>query len=123
MELRERVGATIYLGAAAKASYAFAPLADGEHLEFGRLRLKVLESGHPAQSFGGTDRPSAQGPSASGVLCRRLPIVHRGEFVAKVRIPRSQRNRRWDCGLGSSEAAGADWAAFGVETSESPDHW
>jgi glyoxylase-like metal-dependent hydrolase (beta-lactamase superfamily II)/rhodanese-related sulfurtransferase len=52
LELRDRVGATIYLGAAAKASYAFAPLGDGENLEFGRVRLKVLETpGHTPESI------------------------------------------------------------------------
>src|SRR5215475_10501186 len=40
LELRDRVGATIYLGAAAKAGYAFTPLRDGHILEFGRIRLK-----------------------------------------------------------------------------------
>ncbi len=52
LELRDRVGATIYLGAAAKAGYAFTPLHDGEILEFGRVRLKVLETpGHTPESI------------------------------------------------------------------------
>src|SRR6202049_54314 len=52
LELRHRVGATIYLGAAAKAGYAFTPLRDGEILEFGRVRLKVLETpGHTPESI------------------------------------------------------------------------
>ena len=52
LELRDRVGATIYLGAAAKAGYAFTPLRDGEILEFGRVRLKVLETpGHTPESI------------------------------------------------------------------------
>ena len=51
LELRDRVGATIYLGAAAKASYAFTPLHDGDSLEFGRVRLKALETpGHTPES-------------------------------------------------------------------------
>lgn len=44
LELRGRVGATIYLGAAAKAGYAFTPCRDGDMIEFGRVRLKVLET-------------------------------------------------------------------------------
>src|ERR1700680_1536505 len=44
LELRDRVGATIYLGAAAKAGYAFAPMHDGDIVEFGRVRLKILET-------------------------------------------------------------------------------
>jgi hydroxyacylglutathione hydrolase len=52
LELRDRVGAKIYLGAAAKAGYAFTPLHDGEILEFGRVRLKVLETpGHTPESI------------------------------------------------------------------------
>ena len=35
LELRDRVGATIYLGAAAKAEYAFTPLADGDRSRSG----------------------------------------------------------------------------------------
>ncbi|MGB9404850.1 MAG: MBL fold metallo-hydrolase [Candidatus Acidiferrales bacterium] len=52
LELRDRVGAKIYLGAAAKAAYAFTPLRDGDILEFGRMRLKVLETpGHTPESI------------------------------------------------------------------------
>jgi hydroxyacylglutathione hydrolase len=52
LELRDLVGATIYLGAAAKAEYAFTPLRDGETLEFGRVRLKILETpGHTPESI------------------------------------------------------------------------
>jgi hydroxyacylglutathione hydrolase len=52
LELRDRVGATIYLGAQAKAGYAFTPLHDGDILEFGRVRLKILETpGHTPESI------------------------------------------------------------------------
>ena len=52
LELRDRVGAKIYLGAAAKAGYAFTPLQDGDILEFGRVRLKTLETpGHTPESI------------------------------------------------------------------------
>jgi len=52
LELRARLGATIYLGAAAKAAYPFTPLADGALLEFGSVRLKVLETpGHTPESI------------------------------------------------------------------------
>lgn len=52
LELRDRVGATIYLGAAAKARYAFTPLHDRDTLEFGRVRLKALETpGHTPESI------------------------------------------------------------------------
>jgi hydroxyacylglutathione hydrolase len=52
LELRDRAGAEIYLGAAAKAAYAFTPLRDGDILEFGRVRLKALETpGHTPESI------------------------------------------------------------------------
>lgn len=52
LELRDRVGATIYLGAAAKAKYRFTPMHDGDLLEFGRVRLKILETpGHTPESI------------------------------------------------------------------------
>ena len=52
LELRDRTGATIYLGAAAKAEYAFRPLADGDRVEFGRVRLEALETpGHTPESI------------------------------------------------------------------------
>jgi hydroxyacylglutathione hydrolase len=52
LELRDRAGATIYLGAAAKATYPFTPLRDGAIVEFGRVRLKALETpGHTPESI------------------------------------------------------------------------
>ena len=52
LELRDRTGAVIYLGAAAKAEYAFTPLAEGDVVTFGRVRLQALETpGHTAESI------------------------------------------------------------------------
>jgi glyoxylase-like metal-dependent hydrolase (beta-lactamase superfamily II) len=52
LELRDRSGVTIYLGAAAKAEYAFTPLKDGDTVSFGRVRLKALETpGHTPESI------------------------------------------------------------------------
>ena len=52
LELRDRVGETTYLGAAAKAGYAFTRLRDGSLVEFGRIRLKALETpGHTPESI------------------------------------------------------------------------
>ena len=52
LELRDLVGAKIYLGAAAKAAYAFTPLHDGDTVEFGRVLLKILETpGHTPESI------------------------------------------------------------------------
>ena len=47
LELRDRTGARIHLGARAHAEYAFEPMADGSTLQFGNVRLKVLQTpGH-----------------------------------------------------------------------------
>src|SRR6202167_3337830 len=52
LELRDRCGATIYLGSCAKAEYAFIPMADGDTLDFPGLRLQVLETpGHTIESI------------------------------------------------------------------------
>jgi hydroxyacylglutathione hydrolase len=52
LELRNRTGATIYLGASAQAEYAFTPLKDGESVEFGRVKLQALETpGHTPESI------------------------------------------------------------------------
>lgn len=52
LELRNRTGAAIYLGARAHAEYPFTPIADGEALKFGRVRLRVLETpGHTPESI------------------------------------------------------------------------
>src|SRR5687768_7956315 len=52
LELRDRTGSTIYLGAAAKAEYTFRPLGDGDRVEFGKVRLEALETpGHTPESI------------------------------------------------------------------------
>ena len=52
LEFRDRVGAAIYLGARAQAEYRFTPLADGDLVEFGKVRLKALETpGHTPESI------------------------------------------------------------------------
>ena len=51
LELRDRVGARIYLGAAAKAEYSFVPLHDGDVVDLARVRLQALETpGHTPES-------------------------------------------------------------------------
>ena len=52
LELRDRVGAKIYLGAAAKAEFPFTPLRDGDVVDLGQVRLQALETpGHTAESI------------------------------------------------------------------------
>ena len=52
LELRDRVGARIYLGAKAEAEYAFTPVKDHDILEFGKMRLQILETpGHTPEGI------------------------------------------------------------------------
>jgi glyoxylase-like metal-dependent hydrolase (beta-lactamase superfamily II)/rhodanese-related sulfurtransferase len=52
LELRQRVEATIHLGARAKADYEFHPFANGDVLQFGNVRLEILETpGHTPESI------------------------------------------------------------------------
>lgn len=52
LELRDRCGASIHLGACARAEYAFVSMKDGDTLDFPGLRLQVLETpGHTIESI------------------------------------------------------------------------
>jgi glyoxylase-like metal-dependent hydrolase (beta-lactamase superfamily II)/rhodanese-related sulfurtransferase len=52
LELRDRAGARIHLGAQASAEYQFSPVADGDELRLGGVRLSVLETpGHSPESI------------------------------------------------------------------------
>lgn len=51
LELRDRTGAMIHLGARAEADYAFEPMRDGGGMDLGRIRLAFLETpGHSPES-------------------------------------------------------------------------
>jgi hydroxyacylglutathione hydrolase len=52
LELRERTGASIHLGARAEAEYPFVAMGDGSIVELGSVRLKILETpGHSPESI------------------------------------------------------------------------
>ena len=52
LELRDRVGATICLGAQAQADYAFTPFKHGDALDLGSVRLEILETpGHTPEAI------------------------------------------------------------------------
>ncbi len=52
IELRDRTGAGIYLGSRAEAEYEFTPVRDGDVVEFGDVRLSVLETpGHTPEGI------------------------------------------------------------------------
>lgn len=68
LELRDRAGAVIHLGAQASAEYRFTPMADGDEVRLGSVRLSVLQTpGHSPESISilvfdpanGEDRPYA----------------------------------------------------------------
>ena len=52
LELRDQVGARIHLGSRAQAEYEFTPMKDRDTLEFGQVRLQILETpGHSPESI------------------------------------------------------------------------
>ncbi len=52
LELRERAGAAIHLGARARAEYSFSAMGDGDAVQLGEIRLTVLETpGHSPESI------------------------------------------------------------------------
>ena len=52
LELRDRCGAMLHLGARAQAEYAFVAMQNGDTLDFPGLRLQVLETpGHTIESI------------------------------------------------------------------------
>ena len=68
LELRDRVGATICLGRAAIAEYAFKPVGDGSVIDLGAVRIEVMETpGHTVESIslvvydGGPDKARPAG--------------------------------------------------------------
>lgn len=52
IEFRDRAGAKIYLGARAAAEFDFVKMKDGDQIEFGEVRLKILETpGHTPEGI------------------------------------------------------------------------
>ena len=52
IELRDKAGAKIYLGERAQAEYEFTPVKDGDVVEFGKVRLSILETpGHTPEGI------------------------------------------------------------------------
>ena len=52
LELRDRCGAAIHLGARAQAEYSFVPMKNGDRLDFPGMRLEILETpGHTIESI------------------------------------------------------------------------
>ena len=63
LELRERTGASIHLGARAEAEYPFVAMGDGSIVELGSVRLKILETpGHSPESISILVYDPAHGP-------------------------------------------------------------
>ncbi|HEY3998834.1 MAG TPA: MBL fold metallo-hydrolase [Candidatus Xenobia bacterium] len=52
LELQERTGCALHVGAAATAEYAFVPAHDGDEVKLGKLRIRILETpGHTPESI------------------------------------------------------------------------
>src|SRR2546423_6683279 len=69
LELRDREGATIYLGARAHAKYPFERMVDGASLKLGAVRLEVLETpGHSPESISIVVHDPAHGDNPHAVL-------------------------------------------------------
>jgi glyoxylase-like metal-dependent hydrolase (beta-lactamase superfamily II)/rhodanese-related sulfurtransferase len=52
IELRDRLGASIYLGSRAQAEYEFSPVKDGDVLEIGQVRFQIMETpGHTPEGI------------------------------------------------------------------------
>ena len=69
IELRERTGAKLYLGARAEAEYAFTPLAEGDEVLVGRVRLSILETpGHTPEGISIVVHDPARGDAPVAVL-------------------------------------------------------
>jgi len=52
VELRDQADARIYLGAKAQAEYEFTPVKDGDRIDFGKVRLEILETpGHTPEGI------------------------------------------------------------------------
>ena len=115
LELRDRVGAKIYLGAAAKAEYPFTPLHDGDVVELGRVRLQALETpGHTRRiDLAGRLRPRSQRHRAAGRPDRRHVVCRRRRSSRSARGARlvGQRSRRPVVRLAAQQAAGASRSA------------
>ena len=101
LELRDRVGATIYLGAAAKAGYAFTPLHDGDILEFGRVRLKALETpGHTPESISILVYDLNASDTHTPCGAHRRHVVHRRRGAARsARVARMVGQGPWQHAL------------------------
>ncbi len=111
LELRDRAGAAIYLGAAAKAEYAFTPLRDGDVVDLGRVRLQALETpGHTAESISLVVYDArSQRHRAAGRADRRHAVRRRRRASRSARGARvvGQRSRRPALRLAPRQAAGA----------------
>ncbi len=69
LELRDRTGATIYLGRRAVAEYDFMPVGDGSIVNLGSVRIEVMETpGHTVESISLVVYDAAAAPDPVAVL-------------------------------------------------------
>ncbi len=111
VELRDRAGATIYLGAAAKADYAFTPLRDGDAIESrARAAAGARDAGtHRRIDLAARLRRRSQCHRAAGGADRRHAVRRRRRASRSARGARlvGQRARRPALRFAARQAAGA----------------
>jgi len=80
LELRDRVGASIYLGRKAVAEYNFTPVGDGSVVDLGNVRIEILETpGHTVESISlvvhaqNADRGTDPGSPSAALGAGRIP--------------------------------------------------
>lgn len=89
LELRSRHGVPIYLGARAEAEFDFSPLAEGDELAVGAVRISVLETpGHTPESVSYVVRADADAPPYAVLTGDTLFIgdVGRPDLLASVGV-------------------------------------
>jgi glyoxylase-like metal-dependent hydrolase (beta-lactamase superfamily II)/rhodanese-related sulfurtransferase len=101
LELRDRVGATICLGRAAIAEYAFKPVGDGSVINLGDVRIEVMETpGHTVESISLVVYDGAPDGSAGPDKARPPAAVLTGDtlFVGDVGRPDLRASLGWSAG-------------------------
>jgi glyoxylase-like metal-dependent hydrolase (beta-lactamase superfamily II) len=92
LELHQRTGARIHLGPGAQAEYEFHSFADGELLEFGDVRLRVLHTpGHTPESISILVYDLATDPTRPRAVLTGDTLfvgdVGRPDLLASARVP------------------------------------
>ena len=89
-DLAARIGAKIYLGAAAGAKFPHVPVREGEEIRFGRVVLRFLETpGHTPESLSVLVSDLEKSSEPSAVLTDRKSTRLNSSHIQKSRMPSS----------------------------------